>query len=131
MRIVHELLYAHSLCPPSCSYGSLRARAFHRGRNLGVGAVAGHQRGQTSQYHRPQRSPSNAASRYAVWRFIYALAVCLPHKICAGYEGHAALASRRGPNRVGVVWSFYFAVGEQWDESQLKAYPAGTLYSEP
>jgi quercetin dioxygenase-like cupin family protein len=27
--------------------------------------------------------------------------------------------------------TFYFAVGEQWDESQLKAYPAGTLYSEP
>jgi len=27
--------------------------------------------------------------------------------------------------------TFYYAVGEQWDESQLKAYPAGTLYSEP
>jgi quercetin dioxygenase-like cupin family protein len=27
--------------------------------------------------------------------------------------------------------TFYFAVGEQWDESLLKAYPAGTLYSEP
>jgi len=27
--------------------------------------------------------------------------------------------------------TFYFAIGEQWDESQLKAYPAGTLYSEP
>ena len=27
--------------------------------------------------------------------------------------------------------TFYFAVGEQWDGSQLKAYPAGTLYSEP
>jgi quercetin dioxygenase-like cupin family protein len=27
--------------------------------------------------------------------------------------------------------TFYFAVGEQWDESQLKVYPAGTLYSEP
>jgi quercetin dioxygenase-like cupin family protein len=27
--------------------------------------------------------------------------------------------------------TFYFAVGEQWDESRLKAYPAGTLYSEP
>jgi quercetin dioxygenase-like cupin family protein len=27
--------------------------------------------------------------------------------------------------------TFYFAVGEQWDENQLKAYPAGTLYSEP
>ena len=27
--------------------------------------------------------------------------------------------------------TFYFAVGEQWDESKLKAYPAGTLYSEP
>ena len=26
---------------------------------------------------------------------------------------------------------FYFAVGEQWDERMLKAYPAGTLYSEP
>ena len=35
--------------------------------------------------------------------------------------------------RTVVVLSgtFYFAVGEQWDESQLKAYPAGTLYSEP
>jgi quercetin dioxygenase-like cupin family protein len=27
--------------------------------------------------------------------------------------------------------TFYFAVGEKWDESKLKAYPAGTLYSEP
>jgi quercetin dioxygenase-like cupin family protein len=27
--------------------------------------------------------------------------------------------------------TLYFAVGEQWDESKLKAYPAGTLYSEP
>ena len=27
--------------------------------------------------------------------------------------------------------TFYFAVGEQWDESKLMAYPAGTLYSEP
>jgi quercetin dioxygenase-like cupin family protein len=35
--------------------------------------------------------------------------------------------------RTVVVLSgtFYFAVGEQWDESQLKAYPPGTLYSEP
>lgn len=27
--------------------------------------------------------------------------------------------------------TFYFAVGEQWDDSKLVAYPAGTLYSEP
>jgi len=27
--------------------------------------------------------------------------------------------------------TFYFAIGGQWDESKLKAYPAGTLYSEP
>ncbi len=27
--------------------------------------------------------------------------------------------------------TFYFAVGEQWDEGKLRAYPAGTLYSEP
>jgi quercetin dioxygenase-like cupin family protein len=27
--------------------------------------------------------------------------------------------------------TFYFAVGEQWDENRLTAYPAGTLYSEP
>ena len=27
--------------------------------------------------------------------------------------------------------TFYFAVGEHWDESKLVAYPAGTLYSEP
>jgi hypothetical protein len=27
--------------------------------------------------------------------------------------------------------TFYFAVGEQWDESKLQSYPAGTLYSEP
>ncbi len=37
------------------------------------------------------------------------------------------------PARTVLVLSgtFYFAVGEQWDESKLKAYPAGTLYSEP
>ena len=35
--------------------------------------------------------------------------------------------------RTALIMSgtFYFAVGEQWDESNLKAYPAGTLYSEP
>src|SRR5262245_30451581 len=27
--------------------------------------------------------------------------------------------------------TFYFASGEIWDESKLKAYPAGTFYSEP
>jgi len=27
--------------------------------------------------------------------------------------------------------TFYFAVGDTWDESKLKAYPAGTIYSEP
>ena len=30
-----------------------------------------------------------------------------------------------------VSGTLYFAVGEQWDESKLEAYPAGTLYSEP
>jgi quercetin dioxygenase-like cupin family protein len=37
------------------------------------------------------------------------------------------------PARTVLVMSgtFYFAVGESWDESKLKAYPAGTLYSEP
>ena len=39
------------------------------------------------------------------------------------------------PNTVRTVLvlsgTFYFAVGEQWDESKLVAYPAGTLYSEP
>jgi hypothetical protein len=50
--------------------------------------------------------------------------------------------SRRGPRlcrtgpdewRTAVVLSgtLYFGVGEQWDESKLKAYPAGTFYSEP
>jgi quercetin dioxygenase-like cupin family protein len=35
--------------------------------------------------------------------------------------------------RTAVVLSgtLYFGVGEQWDESGLKAYPAGTFYSEP
>jgi hypothetical protein len=35
--------------------------------------------------------------------------------------------------RTAVVLSgiLYFVVGEQWDESKLKAYPAGTFYSEP
>ena len=27
--------------------------------------------------------------------------------------------------------TFYFASGDKWDESTLKAYPAGTFYSEP
>jgi hypothetical protein len=27
--------------------------------------------------------------------------------------------------------TFHFAVGDQWDESKLIAYPPGTLYSEP
>jgi len=35
--------------------------------------------------------------------------------------------------RTVVVLSgtFYFSIGEQWDESKLKAYPTGTFYSEP
>ena len=37
------------------------------------------------------------------------------------------------PARTVLVMSgtFYFAIGETWDETKLKAYPAGTLYSEP
>ena len=27
--------------------------------------------------------------------------------------------------------TLYFGVGEQWDESKLKGYPAGTFFSEP
>ena len=27
--------------------------------------------------------------------------------------------------------TLYFGVGEKWDESQFKAYPTGTFYSEP
>jgi hypothetical protein len=35
--------------------------------------------------------------------------------------------------RTVVVLSgtFYFGSGDKWDESKLKAYPAGTFYSEP
>jgi quercetin dioxygenase-like cupin family protein len=35
--------------------------------------------------------------------------------------------------RTAVVLSgtLYFGVGEQWDESKLTAYPAGTFFSEP
>jgi len=37
------------------------------------------------------------------------------------------------PARTVVVLSgtFYFGSGETWDESKMKAYPAGTFYSEP
>jgi len=27
--------------------------------------------------------------------------------------------------------TMYFGVGEQWDESKLQAYPAGTFFTEP
>ena len=35
--------------------------------------------------------------------------------------------------RTGVVLSgiYYFGIGEQWDETKLRAYPAGTFFSEP
>ena len=35
--------------------------------------------------------------------------------------------------RTAVVLSgtLYFGTGEEWDESKIKAYPAGTFYSEP
>jgi len=35
--------------------------------------------------------------------------------------------------RTGVILSgtYYFGIGEQWDESKLKSYPAGTFFSEP
>jgi len=37
------------------------------------------------------------------------------------------------PVRTAVVLSgtLYFGSGEEWDESKMKAYPAGTFYSEP
>ena len=37
------------------------------------------------------------------------------------------------PARTVVVLSgtFYFGSGETWDETKMKAYPAGTFYSEP
>jgi quercetin dioxygenase-like cupin family protein len=37
------------------------------------------------------------------------------------------------PVRTVVVLSgtFYFGSGDTWDESKMKAYPAGTFYSEP
>ena len=36
------------------------------------------------------------------------------------------------PRTVAVLsGTFYFGKGEQWDESNLVAYPAGTFYSEP
>ena len=35
--------------------------------------------------------------------------------------------------RTGVVLSgvYYFGLGEQWDETKLRPYPAGTFFSEP
>ncbi|MFL6975391.1 MAG: cupin domain-containing protein [Xanthobacteraceae bacterium] len=35
--------------------------------------------------------------------------------------------------RTGIVLtgSYYFGLGEQWDESKLRAYPPGTFFSEP
>ena len=35
--------------------------------------------------------------------------------------------------RTGIVLSgnYYFGLGEQWDESKLRAYPAGAFFSEP
>jgi quercetin dioxygenase-like cupin family protein len=35
--------------------------------------------------------------------------------------------------RTGVVLSgsYYFGLGEQWDESKLRLYPPGTFFSEP
>lgn len=30
-----------------------------------------------------------------------------------------------------ISGTLYFGVGEQWDESKLKVYPAGTFFSEP
>jgi quercetin dioxygenase-like cupin family protein len=35
--------------------------------------------------------------------------------------------------RTGVVLSgnYYFGIGEQWDESNLRLYPPGTFFSEP
>jgi hypothetical protein len=41
------------------------------------------------------------------------------------------VVTRPGGNAARQSGTFYFAVGEQWDESKLVPYPAGTLYSEP
>lgn len=57
----------------------------------------------------------------------YALRVKFP----AGYK----LMPHFHPDewRTGVVLSgnYYFALGEQWDESKLRVYPPGTFFSEP
>ena len=81
--------------------------------------------------HRLQRAPRRAATRYAIWRFskpgLYVDRIKFAPGMKAMPHWH--------PDSVRAVLvlsgTFYFAVGEQWDESQLKAYPAGTLYSEP
>src|SRR5262245_19797002 len=132
MRIIHELLHVGSLCPPSCSHGSLRARAFHRGGTWGSA--------QSQENTGVVRLPQDIVYK--------GLPGAPQHVTLFGDSSTAGLYVDRikfapgmkvmphwHPDAVRTVLvlsgTFYFAVGEQWDESQLKAYPAGTLYSEP
>jgi len=56
-----------------------------------------------------------------------------PHQnLCRAMEGSCPIGILIRFRTVLVhVRHIHFAVGEQWTRGKLKAYPAGTLYSEP
>jgi len=52
-------------------------------------------------------------------------------KIPAGYKAMPHWHPEEWRTTVVLSGTVYFGIGEQWDESKLKAYPTGTFYSEP
>ena len=100
--------------------GASDLRSLHGGSMVACSrSECRHQHRQVATGHHLQRTPRSAATRNAFRRPFPARFVRGPHQISTV--------------RTVLVMSgtFYFAVGEQWDESKLKPYPAGTLYSEP
>ena len=89
---------------------------------------------QAATGHHLQRTPRSAATRHAFRQLYFPAWLCTStaSDFRAGIE---KVMPHWHPDTVRTVLvmsgTFYFAVGEQWDESKLKAYPAGTLYSEP
>lgn len=52
-------------------------------------------------------------------------------KIPAGFKAMPHSHSDQWRTSVVLSGTLYYGVGDKWDESKLKAYPAGTFFTEP
>ena len=87
---------------------------------------------EASTRHRVQRPAlRSAANCGGLWRPHKAGRVCFAGQILSGLEGPTSWHPDEVRTAVVLSGTLYFGTGEEWDESKIKAYPAGTFYSEP